>query len=91
MAVTDLPLQPPRIEIQIGTVVTQAWAEVQHNIIYKNPHNLRITPTMKRIVDAVNGLAITTDIMLKELDQSLEQARKDLEMKREGEKNWSAP
>jgi hypothetical protein len=68
-----------RVEFQVGTVVMQAWAEVQHNIIYKNPHNIHSTPTMKRMIDAINGLAITADIMLKELDRSLEDARKEAE------------
>jgi ppGpp synthetase/RelA/SpoT-type nucleotidyltranferase len=62
-----------RVEIQVGTVVRQAWDEVQHNIIYKNPLNIPSTPTMKRMIDGVNGLAITTDIMLRELERSLVQ------------------
>ncbi|KAH4189082.1 hypothetical protein HBH42_139080 [Parastagonospora nodorum] len=61
-----------KVEIQIGTVVSQAWAEVQHNIIYKKSTNILATPSMKRIIDAINGLAITTDIMLRELERSLE-------------------
>ncbi|KAK4167908.1 ankyrin repeat-containing domain protein [Cladorrhinum sp. PSN259] len=68
---------PPRIEIQVGTIVTQAWAEVQHNIIYKNPRNIQATPTMKLMIDAINGLAITTDIMLKELQRSQVQAERE--------------
>ncbi|KAJ3568227.1 hypothetical protein NPX13_g6496 [Xylaria arbuscula] len=67
-------LKSLRVEIQIGTVVTQAWAEVQHNIIYKNPDNIIATRTMKRMIDAINGLAITTDIMLRELEKGLESA-----------------
>jgi ppGpp synthetase/RelA/SpoT-type nucleotidyltranferase len=86
------PLQPPlRVEIQVGTVVTQAWAEVQHNIIYKNPEDLLATPSMIRIIDAVNGLAITTEIMLKELEQRLEQAKKERAMRLKGKLFWSAP
>ncbi|KAF1965069.1 hypothetical protein BU23DRAFT_629243 [Bimuria novae-zelandiae CBS 107.79] len=68
-------LKSLRVEIQVGTVVTQAWAEVQHNIIYKRPDDILATPTMRRIIDAVNGLAITTDIMLRELERSLEIAK----------------
>ncbi|KAK4221647.1 ankyrin repeat-containing domain protein [Podospora fimiseda] len=68
---------PPRIEIQVGTIVTQAWAEVQHNIIYKNPNNIKTTATMKRMIDAINGLAITTDIMLRELQRSQIRAEKE--------------
>jgi ppGpp synthetase/RelA/SpoT-type nucleotidyltranferase len=67
------------VEIQLGTVVTQAWAEVQHNIIYKRPTDILATPTMKRIIDAINGLAINTEIMLKELERGYEQARKEAE------------
>ncbi|KAK6217917.1 hypothetical protein LQW54_003205 [Pestalotiopsis sp. IQ-011] len=66
---------PRRVEIQVGTVVSQAWAEVQHNIIYKNPQEILVTPTMKRMIDAVNGLAITTELMLKELERGLAQAQ----------------
>lgn len=67
------------VEIQVGTVVTQAWAEVQHNIIYKNPDDIVSTMTMRRIIDAMNGLAITTEIMLKELERSLELAKIEAE------------
>ncbi|KAG5787412.1 hypothetical protein H9Q69_013519 [Fusarium xylarioides] len=59
-----------RVEIQIGTVVSQAWAEVQHNIIYKRPDDIMSTPTMKRMIDAINGLAITTEIILSELERN---------------------
>ncbi|CZR59899.1 uncharacterized protein PAC_09793 [Phialocephala subalpina] len=68
-----------KFEVQVGTVVSQAWAEVQHNIIYKKPDDILATSTMKRMIDAINGLAITTDIMLKELARSLEDAKKEAE------------
>jgi ppGpp synthetase/RelA/SpoT-type nucleotidyltranferase len=71
-----------KVEIQVGTVVTQAWAEVQHNIIYKSPNDIQATPTMKRMIDAINGLAITTDIMLKELERCQQQAEKEAEKQR---------
>jgi hypothetical protein len=59
--------------------VTQAWAEVQHNIIYKKPTEIHATPSMRRITDAIDGLAINTEIMLKELERSYEQAREEAE------------
>lgn len=75
----ELPkrLQSRRVEIQVGTVVTQAWAEVQHNIIYKRPADLLATPTMKRMIDATNGLAITTEILLNELQRGLRTAERE--------------
>ena len=79
-----------RVEFQVGTVVTQAWAEVQHSIVYKNPNNISTTPAMRRLIDAINGLAITNDIMLKELKRSLEEAEKEAEdLKNHGEENFS--
>ncbi|KAL8387845.1 hypothetical protein RB595_009633 [Gaeumannomyces hyphopodioides] len=75
-----------RAEIQVGTVVTQAWAEVQHNIIYKKSADIQATPTMKRMIDAINGLAITTDIMLTELERCQTEAEKEVEEKRKFEK-----
>ncbi|KAJ8126274.1 hypothetical protein O1611_g7365 [Lasiodiplodia mahajangana] len=82
-------LGPLTVEIQIGTVVTQAWAEVQHNIVYKNPKKIVATPTMNRMIDCINGLAVTTDIMLAELERDVEPAwteaekEADRELKRE--------
>jgi ppGpp synthetase/RelA/SpoT-type nucleotidyltranferase len=66
-----------RVEIQIGTIVTQAWDEVQHNIIYKKPADILCTASMKRMIDGINGLAITTEIMLKELKRSLEEGEQE--------------
>ena len=79
-------LKSLRVEIQVGTVVTQAWAEVQHNIIYKKSTGILSTPSMKRMIDSINGLAITTDIMLRELEQSLELAKE--EAKQRGKKEF---
>ncbi|KAM3452243.1 hypothetical protein MY3296_004681 [Beauveria thailandica] len=65
---------PFRVEIQLGTVLTQAWAEVQHNIIYKCPSEIQVTDNMKRMIDATNGLSISADILLVELDHIHKQA-----------------
>ena len=35
---------------------------------------------MKRMIDAVNGLAITTDTMLKELERGIEIAEQEAEL-----------
>ncbi|CAO2657829.1 Nn.00g070890.m01.CDS01 [Neocucurbitaria sp. VM-36] len=67
----------PRVEIQVGTLVTHAWAEVQHSILYKRPADIKTTPTMKRMIDAINGMTITTEIMLRELERSLEKAKQE--------------
>ncbi|KAG5755453.1 hypothetical protein H9Q72_008013 [Fusarium xylarioides] len=77
-----------RVEIQIGTVVSQAWAEVQHNIIYKRPDDIMSTPTMKRMIDAINGLAITTEIILSELERNVETAKQEEKIRRMTEEQY---
>lgn len=67
------PLSAPlRVEIQIGTEVSQPWAEVQHNNVYKRSPEILTTPRMRRMIDAISVLAITTEIMFKELERSLD-------------------
>ncbi|KAJ2971596.1 hypothetical protein NQ176_g7615 [Zarea fungicola] len=78
--------EPLRVEIQVGTLVTQAWAEVQHDIIYKQPKMIQVTDTMRRIVDATNGMAITTDILFRELERSQKAAEAEAEEKSRWEK-----
>lgn len=70
---------PLRVEIQLGTVMTQAWAEVQHDIIYKAPPNIQVTDTMRQMIDATNGMTITADILLGELERSRKQAEDEVE------------
>lgn len=70
---------PLRVEIQLGTVMTQAWAEVQHDIIYKAPPNIQVTETMRQMIDATNGMTITADILLGELARSQKQAEDEVE------------
>jgi ppGpp synthetase/RelA/SpoT-type nucleotidyltranferase len=58
------------VEIQVTAVVMHAWSQVEHDVIYENPHKLPITATMTRMLDSsINGLAITSEIMLQELQR----------------------
>ena len=63
------------VEIQITTIVMHAWSEVEHDLIYKNPYQLPPDPTIDRMVDAVNGLAITNEILLQQLQQTFQSSR----------------
>lgn len=63
-------------EIQILTVVMHAWSQVEHDIIYKNPHRILPNDTMIQMLDGVNGLSINSEIMLDKLRQTLDQAQK---------------
>ena len=57
-------------------IVMHAWSEVEHDLIYKNPYQLPPNPTIDRMVDAVNGLAITNEILLQQLQQTFQSSRK---------------
>lgn len=59
---------------------------MQHDVIYKQPKDIRVTDTMNRMVDATNGMAITTDILFRELERSLERAKAEADKKSKLEK-----
>ena len=69
-----------RVEIQITTIVMHAWSEVEHDLIYKNPYQLPPDPTIDRMVDAVNGLAITNEILLQQLQDTFQRSRRTEEV-----------
>jgi len=60
-----------RVEIQITTVVMHAWSEVEHDLIYKNPLDLSHDSNIDRILDATNGLSITSEVLLRQLQQTM--------------------
>lgn len=66
-------------EIQISTVVMHAWSQVEHDLIYKNPHRIPVNDTMARMLDAVNGSSINSEIMLEELQRTIYQAQREAE------------
>ena len=53
-----------------------AWSEVEHDLIYKNRYQLPPDPTIDRMVDAVNGLAITNEILLQQLQENFQRSRR---------------
>jgi ppGpp synthetase/RelA/SpoT-type nucleotidyltranferase len=74
-----------RAEIQIATSVMHAWSEIEHDLIYKNHWQLPPDQTTDRMIDAINGLAITSEILLQQLQQTLDLAREKNEQVLKGE------
>ncbi|KAI0158052.1 hypothetical protein GGR52DRAFT_185173 [Hypoxylon sp. FL1284] len=68
------------VEVQITTVVMQAWSEVEHDIIYKNKYGLPYNSTINRMLDGINGLSITSEILLDELQKTFNSLLKENEM-----------
>lgn len=58
-----------RVEIQVASVLMHAWAEVEHDILYKS-HCGEASSEEKRILDVLNGLVLTGENLLEELQDS---------------------
>ncbi|KAL7907904.1 hypothetical protein GGI35DRAFT_455062 [Trichoderma velutinum] len=52
------------VEIQVGTVIMHAWAEVEHDITYKT-HGREVTQDEKAVLDILNGLALASEVGLR--------------------------
>ncbi|MBI9107479.1 MAG: (p)ppGpp synthetase [Spirochaetales bacterium] len=76
-------LIPPVCEIQVRTILQEAWAEVEHELVYKSEFSPLDDP-LKRKLAALNANLTLSDIMFqeirdyqRELNTALKQRRKD--------------
>lgn len=58
------------IEIQIATVLMHAWAEVEHDLVYK-PLSGQLSRDEYEILDELNGLILSGEIALKRLQKAV--------------------
>ena len=58
------------IEIQVASVLMHAWAEVEHDMVYK-PLSGELSEEEYAILDQINGLAITGEIALEQLQKAV--------------------
>ncbi|KAI9712053.1 MAG: hypothetical protein M1820_001762 [Bogoriella megaspora] len=65
-----------KVEIQIGTVVMHAWAQIEHDIIYK-PGAVEPSEDEKGILDLFNGIVTTGEAALRQLAASTARKEKD--------------
>lgn len=61
-----------RIEIQIASLFMHAWAEVEHDLIYK-PFQGRLSEAEYALLDQANGLAYSGEIALEQLQAAMRQ------------------
>lgn len=59
-----------RIEIQVASVLTHAWAEVEHDLVYK-PVQGELTLAEYAWLDQVNGLVAAGDFALEQLQRTM--------------------
>lgn len=62
----------PVIEIQVASVLMHAWAEVDHDLVYKTLTDGAASRAELRLLDAINGLAHTGEILLQELQTAID-------------------
>jgi ppGpp synthetase/RelA/SpoT-type nucleotidyltranferase len=58
-----------RIEIQVASVLMHAWAEVEHDLVYK-PLSGGLSEQEYAILDQLNGLVISGEIALEQLQKA---------------------
>lgn len=61
-----------RVEIQVASVLMHAWAEVDHDLVYK-PQNGVLSAEEYAVLDHLNGLVTLGEEMLKRLQQAGEE------------------
>jgi ppGpp synthetase/RelA/SpoT-type nucleotidyltranferase len=61
-----------RIEIQVASVLVHAWAEVEHDLVYK-PLSGNLSEEEYAILDELNGLVLTGEIALGRLQRATRQ------------------
>lgn len=59
-------------EIQVASVLMHAWAEVEHDLVYK-PLNGQLSLDEYAILDELNGLVLSGEIGLERLQRAMEQ------------------
>jgi ppGpp synthetase/RelA/SpoT-type nucleotidyltranferase len=59
------------VEIQVASVLMHAWAEVDHDLVYK-PEKGELSEDELAILDEINGLVLTGEIALERLQKAIE-------------------
>jgi ppGpp synthetase/RelA/SpoT-type nucleotidyltranferase len=60
-----------RVEIQLGSVLMHAWAEVEHDLVYK-PASGKPSAEEHAILDELNGMVLAGEIALERLQAAVE-------------------
>ena len=68
-------------EIQIRTILQDAWAEVEHELIYKTEFNPLDTP-LRRKLASLNAMLTLADITFQEIRDYQSRIQKELEVRR---------
>jgi putative GTP pyrophosphokinase len=72
---------PPPCEIQVRTILQDAWAEVEHELVYKSKF-LPFDQPLKRKMAALNANLTLSDIIFQEIREYQRQLNEELEKRR---------
>jgi ppGpp synthetase/RelA/SpoT-type nucleotidyltranferase len=59
-----------RVEVQVASVLMHAWAEVEHDLVYK-PSSGQLSRAEQAILDEINGLVLAGEIALQNLQAAV--------------------
>jgi len=62
-------------EIQVASVLMNAWSEVEHDLVYK-PHSGYLSKEETSILDEINGLVLSGEIALERLHSAISERTK---------------
>lgn len=63
------------VEIQVASVLMHAWAEVEHDMVYK-PYSGELSKDEQAILDEINGLVLSGEIALERLHKAMSERTK---------------
>ncbi|KAF4624018.1 hypothetical protein G7Y89_g14156 [Cudoniella acicularis] len=68
----DFQKSNPVIEIQVASVLMHAWAEIDHDLVYKTLTSGPASREELRLLDATNGLVHTGEVLLQQLQTAMD-------------------
>lgn len=74
-------VEPPPCEIQVRTILQDAWAEVEHELVYKSKF-FPFDQPLKRKMAALNANLTLSDIIFQEIREYQRQLNQELEKRR---------
>jgi ppGpp synthetase/RelA/SpoT-type nucleotidyltranferase len=77
LSASDQRYQSARVEIQVASIIMHAWAEVEHDLIYK-PYQGSLSPEEYAILDELNGIVLSGERVLERLHKAGQQRKEQI-------------
>ncbi|HEY9785829.1 MAG TPA: hypothetical protein V6D17_10540, partial [Candidatus Obscuribacterales bacterium] len=70
----DVRYADAKLEVQVASIIMNAWSEVEHDLIYK-PKGGSISPEERAILDELNGAVLAGERILERLQEATQRRR----------------